>query len=71
LLAIILLIAPFRKLKAIMSRVVFLALAMAPNIASKAPCPCYALIASVLLNVKAKALLKSFLALAIRSSPPS
>jgi hypothetical protein len=51
-----------------MSRAVFLALAIALNVTSKALCSCYTLLALALLNVNIKALLKRFLVLIIRLS---
>ena len=71
LLAIILLIAPFGKLKTITLSVVSVALAVAPNVVVREPCSCHALLASVLLNVITNVLLDSFLAPAIRLLPPS
>ena len=71
LLAIILLIAPFRKLKTIILRVVSVALAVAPNVVVREPYSYHALLASVLLNVSVNTLLGSFLALTIRLLPPS
>jgi hypothetical protein len=41
------------------------------NVASNAPCSCQAFLALTLLNVRAKALLRSFLALVIRLLPLS
>jgi hypothetical protein len=64
------LIAPFRKPKTITSRVDFIVFAEASNVASSAPCSCQAFLALTLLNVRAKAPLRSFLALVIRSLPP-
>ena len=48
-----------------MLRVVFLVIAIALNITFKAPCFCYILLAFMLLNIRIKALFKSFLALII------
>ena len=70
LLTIILLIAPFGKLKTIILRVVSVALAVAPNVVVREPYSYHALLASVLLNVSVNALLGSFLAPAIRLLPP-
>jgi hypothetical protein len=64
------LIAPFEKPKTITLRVDSVVFAEAPNVASNAPCSCQAFLASTLLNVRAKALLRSFLASVIRSLPP-
>jgi hypothetical protein len=61
-----LLIAPFKKPKTITLRVDSVVFAKALNIASSAPCSYQAFLALTLLNVKAKALLRSFLALVIR-----
>ena len=69
LLAVILLIASFEKLKTIISRIVSVAFAVAPNVMLKEPCSCYVLLAFTLLNVSANASLRSFLALAIRLLP--
>ena len=71
LLIIMPLIKPFKKLNIIMSKVISLALAIALNIAFKALCSCYALLVFILLNVSAKASLKSFLTLMIKPSPLS
>lgn len=70
-LTIILLIAPFRKLKTIISRVVSIALAIAPNIVVREPYSYYTLLASTLLNISVNTPLESFLAPIIRLSPPS
>ena len=64
------LIAPFGKPKTITSRVNSVVFAEAPNVASSAPCSCQAFLALTLLNVRAKAPLRSFLAPVIRSFPP-
>jgi hypothetical protein len=65
-----LLIAPLEKPKTITSRVDSVVFAEALNVASSVPCSCQAFLALTLLNVRAKALLRSFLALVIRSLPP-
>jgi hypothetical protein len=65
-----LLIASLRKLKMITLKVNSVVFAKALNVASNAPCFCQAFLALTLLNVKAKAPLKSFLALVIKSLPP-
>jgi hypothetical protein len=70
LLGVTLLIAPFGKLKTITLRVDFVVFAKALNVASSASCFCQAFLTSTLLNVRAKAPLRSFLALMIRSLPP-
>jgi hypothetical protein len=64
---ITLLIAPLRKPKTITSRVNSVVFAEALNVAFSAPCSCQAFLALTLLNIKAKAPLRSFLALVIRS----
>jgi hypothetical protein len=69
--SITLLIALLEKLKTITLRMNSVVFAEAPNVASSAPCFCQAFLALTLLNVKAKAPLRSFLALVIRSLPPS
>ena len=66
LLTVILLIAPFKKLKTIILKIVFVAFVVASNIVLKEPCFCYVLLAFTFLNVSANALLKSFLAFIIR-----
>jgi hypothetical protein len=50
-----------------MLRVNFIVFAKAPNVAFNALCSCQAFLALTLLNIKAKALLRSFLAFIIRS----
>jgi hypothetical protein len=65
-----LLIAFLGKPKTITLRVDLVVFAKALNVASSAPCSCQAFLASTLLNVRAKASLRSFLALVIRSLPP-
>jgi hypothetical protein len=65
-----LLIAPFKKPKTITLRVDSVVFAKALNIASSASCSYQAFLALTLLNVKAKALLRSFLALVIRLLSP-
>jgi hypothetical protein len=69
LLGVTLLIAPFGKPKTIMLRVNFIVLTKALNVASSAPCSYQAFLALMLLNVKAKTPLKSFLASVIRLLP--
>jgi hypothetical protein len=64
-----LLIALLEKLKTITSRVNLVVFAKALNVAFSAPCSCQAFLALTLLNVRAKAPLRSFLALVIRSLP--
>jgi hypothetical protein len=61
-----LLIAPLRKLKTITLKVDLIVFAEALNVASSALCFCQVFLALTLLNIKAKTLLKSFLALVIR-----
>jgi hypothetical protein len=70
LLGVTLLIAPFEKPKTIMLKVNFIVFAKALNVAFSALCFCQAFLALTLLNVRAKAPLRSFLALMIRSLPP-
>jgi hypothetical protein len=65
-----LLIAPLEKPKTITSKVDSVVFAKALNVATNAPCSCQVFLALTLLNVKAKVLLRSFLALVIRSLPP-
>jgi hypothetical protein len=69
LLDITLLIAPFKKPKTITLKMDSVVFAKALNVAFSAPCSYQAFLALTLLNIKAKALLKSFLALMIRSLP--
>jgi hypothetical protein len=64
-----LLIALLRKLKTITSKVNSVVFAEALNVAFSAPCSYQAFLALTLLNVKAKALFRSFLALVIRLLP--
>jgi hypothetical protein len=64
------LIASLGKPKTITSKVNLIVFAKASNVAFSAPCFCQAFLALILLNIKAKALLRSFLALIIRSLPP-
>jgi hypothetical protein len=66
LLGITLLIAPLRKLKTIMLKVNSVVFAKALNMAFNASCSCQAFLALTLLNMRTKALLKSFLAFVIR-----
>jgi hypothetical protein len=66
-----LLIAPLKKPKTITLRVDSVVFAEALNVAFSAPCSYQAFLASTLLNVRAKASLRSFLALVIRLLPPS
>jgi hypothetical protein len=61
------LITPLRKPKTITLKMNLVVFAKAPNVASNASCSCQAFLALTLLNVKAKAPLRSFLALVIRS----
>jgi hypothetical protein len=63
------LIAPLGKPKTITLKVDLVVFAEASNVAFSASCSCQAFLALTLLNVKAKALLRSFLALVIRSLP--
>ena len=67
LLIIILLIVFFKKPKTIILRVVSVALVIVLNIILREPCSYYAFLAFMLLNISIIALLKSFLAFAIRS----
>jgi hypothetical protein len=62
-----LLIAPLEKPKTITSRVNLVVFAKAPNVAFNAPYFCQAFLALTLLNIRAKAPLRSFLALVIKS----
>jgi hypothetical protein len=64
-----LLIVPLGKPKTIISSVVSLVTAVALNVASSFPYSYQALLASMLLKVRAKALLRSFLTPVIRLSP--
>jgi hypothetical protein len=64
-----LLIAFLRKLKTITLKVDLVVFTKALNVAFNAPCSCQAFLALTLLNIRAKALLRSFLALVIRSLP--
>jgi hypothetical protein len=64
-----LLIALLRKPKTITLRVDSVVFAEALNVASSAPCFCQAFLALTLLNVRAKASLRSFLAPVIRLLP--
>jgi hypothetical protein len=64
------LIAPFKKPKTITLKVNSIVFAKALNVAFSAPCSYQAFLALILLNIKAKAPLRSFLALIIRSLPP-
>jgi hypothetical protein len=66
-----LLIASLKKLKTIILRVNLIVFAKALNVAFSALCFYQAFLALTLLNIKAKALLKSFLALVIKSLPLS
>jgi hypothetical protein len=65
------LIASFKKPKTIILKVDFIVFAKASNVVFSAFCSCQAFLALTLLNIKAKAPLKSFLALIIRLSPSS
>jgi hypothetical protein len=65
-----LLIAFLGKPKTITLRVDLIVFAKALNVAFSVPCFCQAFLALTLLNIRAKALLRSFLALVIRSLPP-
>jgi hypothetical protein len=62
-----LLIAFLGKPKTITLRIDLIVFTKALNVASNAPCFCQAFLALTLLNVRAKAPLRSFLALVIRS----
>jgi hypothetical protein len=64
-----LLIASLEKPKTITLKVDLIVFAKALNVAFSAPCFCQAFLASTLLNVRAKAPLRSFLAFVIRSLP--
>jgi hypothetical protein len=64
-----LLIAPLKKLKTIILKIDLIVFAKALNMAFNAPCFCQAFLALILLNIKTKAPLKSFLALVIRLLP--
>jgi hypothetical protein len=64
-----LLIASLKKLKTITLKIDLVVFAKALNVAFSAPCSCQAFLALTLLNIKAKALLKSFLAFVIRLLP--
>jgi hypothetical protein len=68
---ITLLIAFLRKLKTITLKMDSIVFTKALNVAFSAPCFCQAFLALTLLNIKAKAPLRSFLAPVIRSLPPS
>jgi hypothetical protein len=65
-----LLIAPLKKPKTITLKVDSVVFAKASNVASSVSCSCQAFLALTLLNIRAKALLRSFLALVIKSLPP-
>jgi hypothetical protein len=62
-----LLIASFKKLKPITLKINFIVFIKALNVTSNAFYSCQTFLALTLLNVKAKALLKSFLAFVIKS----
>jgi hypothetical protein len=64
-----LLIALLRKLKTIILRVDLIVFAKALNVVFSASCSCQAFLALTLLNIRAKTLLRSFLALVIRLLP--
>jgi hypothetical protein len=66
-----LLIAPLEKLKTITLKINSIVFAKASNVASNTLYSYQAFLALTLLNVKAKTPLRSFLALVIRSLPPS
>jgi hypothetical protein len=66
-----LLIALLRKPKTITLKVDLIVFAEALNAAFSAFCSCQAFLALTLLNMRAKALLRSFLALVTRSLPSS
>jgi hypothetical protein len=68
--SVTLLIASLRKPKTITLRIDSVVFAKALNVAFSAPCFCQAFLALTLLNVRAKASLRSFLALMIRLLPP-
>jgi hypothetical protein len=68
--SITLLIASLGKPKTITLKVDSVVFAEALNVASNASCSYQAFLALTLLNVRAKAPLRSFLALVIRSLPP-
>lgn len=61
--------APLGKLKTIILSVVSVVTTKALNVATSFPCSCQTLLASMLLKVRAKALLRSFLVPVIRLSP--
>jgi hypothetical protein len=61
-----LLIASLKKLKTIMLRVDLIVFIKALNMAFSVSCSCQAFLALTLLNIRAKASLKSFLALIIK-----
>jgi hypothetical protein len=63
------LIASLGKLKTIMLKVDLVVFAKALNVAFSVPCFCQAFLALTLLNIRAKASLKSFLAFMIKSLP--
>jgi hypothetical protein len=65
------LIALLGKPKTIILRIDLIVFAKALNMAFSAPCSCQVFLALTLLNVRAKALLKSFLAFVIRLLPLS
>jgi hypothetical protein len=65
-----LLIAPLKKLKTITLRVDLVVFAEALNVAFNVFCSYQAFLALTLLNIKAKASLRSFLALVIKSLSP-
>jgi hypothetical protein len=64
-----LLITSLKKPKTITLKINLIVFAKALNVAFSAPCFCQAFLALTLLNIKAKALLRSFLALIIRLLP--
>jgi hypothetical protein len=66
-----LLIASLKKPKTITLKIDLIVFAKALNVASNAPCFCQAFLALTLLNIRAKAPLRSFLALIIRLLPLS
>jgi hypothetical protein len=68
--SVTLLIALFGKPKTITLKVDSVVFAEAPNVAFSAPCFCQAFLALTLLNIRAKAPLRSFLAFVIKSSSP-
>jgi hypothetical protein len=61
-----LLIAPLKKPKTITLKINLIVFTKALNIAFNAPCFCQAFLALTLLNIKVKALFKSFLAFVIK-----